>query len=484
MVALAGVATRLPALISSRHLGFDDGVYGASALAMRDGAVPFREIFSSQGPLFLPLVWLADVVGLRTHGAPRLVGVAATIAVTFAVAALGTRLRGRRVGLVAATLVATSGSMLWVTGPLTSDGIATALAALAVAGALAYDDAPSNRRAFATALAIAAALAVKSLLLPAAVPVAVVLLRHRRGSHLALALGTGITVALATSLPFGLGDVWDQSVTYHLEVAGERTPGANLRKMASTLGDRDAPLLAAAALALGAGALGAVRRRRSAAPDLTSQPRVSPGRLRLQLDGERLVWVWWAATVGALVLEHPLWRNHLAHLVAPTAVLAACGVERVVERSKDVSPRGRRVATVAVVGLALVLGGYHVVHTSPLLAPGTDHAGEARDAVRAVEALPSGAWAISDEPGIVWSAGRRTPADLVDTSILRIESGRLTAAGVAREASASRVCAVVVWSRRFDELELGPLLRHSGYALARRFDDVRAIWIRPACRPT
>ena len=63
---------RLPALFATRSLVFDDGVYASSALAMRNGLQPFRDVFSSQGPVFLPLVWLADLLGFRTLDAPRL----------------------------------------------------------------------------------------------------------------------------------------------------------------------------------------------------------------------------------------------------------------------------------------------------------------------------------------------------------------------------------------------------------------------------
>ena len=61
------VALRLPAFVAERHLTFDDGVYGASAVAMRAGGQPFRDVFSSQGPLFLPLVWVADLLGPPHH---------------------------------------------------------------------------------------------------------------------------------------------------------------------------------------------------------------------------------------------------------------------------------------------------------------------------------------------------------------------------------------------------------------------------------
>ena len=166
------MALRLPAFLAVRHLSFDDGVYGASAMAMRTGALPFREVFSSQGPLFLPLVWLFDLLGLRTLDAPRLLAVASGLAL------VAGHLVGRPgpapvtgAAAVAAGLVATSGSVLWVTGPLTSDGPGLALAAWAVTAALWYRRAPSLRLALLTGALLGAALSVKSLLLGAVVPV-------------------------------------------------------------------------------------------------------------------------------------------------------------------------------------------------------------------------------------------------------------------------------------------------------------------------
>src|SRR6185436_17268776 len=70
VLAVVALVLRIPAYLAARHLTFDDGVFGASATAMRAGGVPFREVFSSQGPLFLPVVWLGDVVGLHTFNAP------------------------------------------------------------------------------------------------------------------------------------------------------------------------------------------------------------------------------------------------------------------------------------------------------------------------------------------------------------------------------------------------------------------------------
>ncbi|MGH8975982.1 MAG: hypothetical protein ACRD0C_22575, partial [Acidimicrobiia bacterium] len=124
---------------------------------------------------------------------------------------------------------------------------------------------------------------------------------------------------------------------------------------------------------------------------------------------------------------------------------------------------------------------YHAVHLGDVLWPQPPRGAEA--AARAgLEALPAGAWAISDEPGLVWRTGRRTPADLVDTSVLRIDSGRITAASLAEEAADPRVCAVLVWSSRFGRFtELPRLL--AGYREAARYGGPRVLYVKDPCTP-
>jgi hypothetical protein len=138
-----------------------------------------------------------------------------------------------------------------------------------------------------------------------------------------------------------------------------------------------------------------------------------------------------------------------------------------------------------VVAVAVVIGAavlpYHLVHLSEVLWPAPP--GPALAAARAdLRALPAGAQAISDDPGVVWRAGRRTPPDLVDTSILRIEAGRLTAASLARAAADHRVCAVLVWSHRFAGLaSLPDLLQQAGYAAGPRYGGPKVLWQRSKC---
>ena len=454
-IALGAVALRIPAYLAGRHLGFDDGVYGASAVAMRHGGLPFRDVFSSQGPLFLPLVWLADLVGLRTLDAPRLLAVASGLALVLATWSAARALQlSTGATVLAAGLVATSGSLLWVTGPLTSDGPGLALASWAVTAALWYRRSPSLRWAVTAGVLLGAALSVKSLLLAAGLPVAWVLLRNRR--HLAAAVAAAGVLSLVVAVPWGLGTGWDQAFEYHLEAAGPRTPLPNLRKVFSTLGDRDLPLMLAASLGLVGGWINRGRADRSAGA--TSR-------------GAGLVVTWLAATIVVLALEHPLWRNHVAHLIPAAGLLVAVAFDRLRV------PLVRR----AIIAVVVVAAPYHVVHLSELLRPAPP--GPALAAAQAdLRALPPDAQVISDDPGVVWRAGRRTPDDLVDTSILRIESRRLTSPSVRSAAVVRPVCAVLVWSHRFGDMATLPaLLEDRGYRATARYGGPKVLYVRDTC---
>ena len=149
--------------------------------------------------------------------------------------------------------------------PLAADGPAMAFAAGAVLVALRYRRDPTAGRAVAMGLLLGAGLCVKALVLPAAIPVGLVLLAGRRPRHWVLAVGSAVALGLVSSLAFGFADVWNQSVTYHLDAPGGSDPVANLVKVGNTLVTRDPLVLAAAATALVCAVL-RVRRDESAIP--------------------------------------------------------------------------------------------------------------------------------------------------------------------------------------------------------------------------
>ncbi|MFO7590201.1 MAG: glycosyltransferase family 39 protein [Acidimicrobiia bacterium] len=478
LLALVAVVLRLPALLAPRHLTFDDGQYGVVVLGLRAGELPFRDLFSSQGPLYYPLLAVADVVGLRTLDGPRLLPVAAGVVATVATYAIARRLGTRSAAILAAALVATSGSLLYVTGPLSGDGPALALALVAVALALRHRARPSLGRAVAVGLAMGAAICVKLIVVPAAVPVGIALVGIGPGRWtptraglraLGSAVAAAVVVLVATVLPWGPARVWDQSVAYHQDSERLRGFGGNFTTLVQTLAERD-PFLVLALLA-GVGALvwRSVRRRTPTADD-TGPGSPDPGDISPAL-ARWIVLPWLGLQVVFLVIEPTMWRPHIAQVIAPLAL--ATVLLRV--------PAWRFVAAACI-----VLTPWWFSNTSDIVWPDA-YSGPEAAIVERFRALPADAMVISDDPGFAWRAERRVPANFVDVSMKRFQQGQLTAAVVGRAAADADVCAVVVLSPdRLGSLPgLPRRLRDAGYEVALRLQGTpeRVLYERSECEP-
>lgn len=432
MVALAliAVAIRVPAFFADRGMTFDDGNFALSVLAMRNGEVPFRDVFSSQGPLFLPIVRLGDLIGFQTTNAPRTSAVIAGVVAVLAIYSAARRLTDRLGGQVAGGLLAVSGALAWVTSPIAADGPALAFAALAVAAAVRLRDEPSWWCSIGLGLAVGATLSTKSLEAPVLVPVAMVLLaplfaglRQRRieSSAVARAAAAGAAAAfvyLAVTLWFGFSDVWDQSFRYRADASADRDMWGTFAKICSTMWDRDLTMLLFAVVAVGA----AIAARRSATPAThdADGPRPVP-------SGTAISWAWFGSTmVWLVVVVSPLWRPHVAAVAVPLALLI--GVHR---------PPLKATLVTAVVAVPLVF-----VQLDGLLVPDSLSQRDQR-VTELLSDLPEGSLVISDEPGVIWRSGHSTPGDLVDSSVLRREQGRYTEESLALDAQDPRICAFV-----------------------------------------
>lgn len=460
ILVLLTVVLRLPAFLSSRHLVFDDGTYGVSVLDMRHGLAPYRGVFSAQGPLHFSLLYLGDLLGFRTIDGPRVAPMIAGIAATIATWAIARRLAGSTAGVIAGVLVATSGSMIWTTGQVTGDGIASALAVCAVWAAVAYRDDARLRNALITGAVMGAALAVKPLILPAAIPVGWWLWSRRRGDHLAAAVGAAIAVWLASALPWGLGNVWDQSVVYNGGAGPRYGKVSQLRKLSSTLSSRDLLVVGAVLFTLGATIVIAVRARRGKGEGM--QP------LHASRADIAVIAVWTIVMALVLVFEPALYRNHFATIVPPLALLAAVLVR---------TPR------VLVIVLILLIP-WSAANLHDVLWP-TGYRGASAQLMQQLRALPRNAEVISDEPGFVYRANLRTPKLLNDPSVKRIDQHLLTTPMIATAVRDHAVCAVVVWSPRFgrDLPGLPAALRAGGLEVAQQWSGNRALWLRPNCTP-
>lgn len=444
------IGLRLPTALSRAPLGFDDGVYLASAGALRAGGLPFVDVYSSQGPAFLPLLWLADLLGFRTSVSPRLLPVVAGVALTILVHRLALQATDRAGAAIAALLVATSGCLLYSTTRIESDGVAMAFAA----GAVLVASRSGVRRDVLAAVLLGVAVSVKSLLVAPAGLAVLWLIGRRRGWRPAVVVGVGAAgVLVLLALPWGLRAVWDQSILLHLQAAEGLDLSANRELVYRVLRHRDGLLVGIAAATVVWSIV------RSAAGQRRGQAEGgSPGDLHMAM------WIWMLGSVAFLVLHQPLFLQHLAIVVPPAALLVAVHRPPVVV-----------VAAVAVLLLPSHAEGAQWRRT--LAVPDVDER-RAVDLLRRIE--PRSGMVISDAPELAWFAGRTSPGWVVDVSFVRIEAGQLTSYDVVAAAHEPGVCAVLIWSQRL------------GYLPGLRTDlrDYRAVfqrgeqelWLREGCR--
>ena len=477
LLAVLALVLRLPAFFSERHLTFDDGVFASSALAMREGGLPFRDVFSSQGPLFLPLVALGDLVGLHKLNSPRVLAVLSGVAIVVGIYWTALQMTDRLGAVLAAVLAATSGSLIWVTGPLAADGPALAFAVLAVFLSLRQRDRPSYINAVFLGLAVGATLSTKAMEAPILVVVALVLLapllaaaRQHRFARTALLQGGVVALSSAAlfvliSAPFGFAEVWDQSFVYRTAASTNKDIPANAAKLFSTLWDRDLVLLLFACVTLGAGLWARFRpspqqqNPRAADPSPGSTP--SAGLLMAAWTISSALWL--------IAVVSPLWRPHVSAMIPPLALLI--GIYR---------PPIRVTLIAGLISVPLLFW-----QLNEILIPGP-YSGSEAQVVEALRALPEGAWVLSDEPGLVWRAGKRTSDDLVDPSMLRVQQGRYTESSLAEAASDPRVCAVVIRSdQRFGNFPgLPEALANQGFIVTQESSSaagLQRVFIRSDC---
>ncbi len=427
------VALRLPSLRAPFMLSRDDGVYGASIEAVKAGGVPYRDVFSSQGPLFLPMARAAARLGGFIGPGPqadRMISLIAAVVTVLAVFAL-LRARGPLGAALVAVVVAASPAFVTGTGELLSEGptIALSVAALAVLLTGRRDRAPWWR-VLSAGLLVGAAVATKvSFAVPVAAVVGVELLGMRGRSWRAPlgALAAAAVVVLST-LPYGWHRVVAQSVRFHLDAAqtaaGE-TPTDALGLL-HELGTKERPLLALLVAGVAAGVL-----------------RLLSGRLgrtdRAELRLPVLALLWSTTSVLLLLQTKPLFDHHALVLVVPLAVLGG-------------SLRPAPVAGAA--GVLTMLAIARPVQPPAPVQPQGWAAGVA--AVRAH--VPAGTVLLSDETGVAWFAGRPTPPLLQDASRVRLTDDPTALPEVRAALRAPRTCAVLRWSGLFrtKHLQLPP----------------------------
>jgi 4-amino-4-deoxy-L-arabinose transferase-like glycosyltransferase len=458
---------------------------------MSAGYRPFRDIFASQGPLLLDLLYPFYLAFGQTLTAARAGVVICSLVAIVGAAWTARQIAGPIAGLAAALILAISPTFLDGSRLALAEVPTTAPSLLALGCLLRYRR-TGGRWTLATGAACCAlALLIKPMAIPVAVPVAMLLLAppwpcRPWPSHpwlsspwpprrwLADLLGFGLLVlaiCAAVIMFLGPAGVWDNLGAYR-GGAGHRL-GAdaipNLRLTLNTLRQDQYGLFALAA----AGALLGLWRR--PVPTLA-------------------LLAWAAAVLVLFAVYGDLADKHIVYLVPSVALLAAVGAGLGARAIAGAIDRARRrpaallAAGIGAAGLLAYLVSLPAVYDADeyLLRVAPKVAAERRGRAADQEIAeiirtrtPPDGWVLADDPLAAFWARRRVLPYLVDTSGTRIDAGSLTAALAVNEIALYRPSVIVTWPRRLGKLdELVQRLPELGYRLERSYELGWRVYVR------
>lgn len=447
--------------------GYDEGVYWQSLRAMSTGHPLYNQIFYSQPPFFLLSVYPFFVLFGSTLWSARL-GVA-VISLLGLVGAflLGKALNGRVGALAALLLLVADPLYLAQSQTLQAEAPSAALGLLAVGLAFLWWENPEGRLgivlAVLTGIALSLSILTKLLGVSCIVPIAILLVirvwhiwqqepakRFVRLRPILFGLAACFLTMVLLLLPFfsSSQQIIQSVITFHND-AGNLPEYADWRsRNVVTMQHLLTSILALAAV-YGAGV--AIYRR---------EWRVVP------------LLLWLFVTIYMLWRLVPLFHHHLVALIPPLIGLAILGIGPIARVETSPAPTiygldrpirrmvGARLApALAITGIALlmilaasVLNGFEaqqyyrntkIQSTDPLVREGAKIAVDLRGAITPDQLV------ITDAQFIAGLADRNTPPSLVDTSLVRIDTGYVTLSMLIAEASNPQVHAIVFFTGRF-----------------------------------
>jgi 4-amino-4-deoxy-L-arabinose transferase-like glycosyltransferase len=447
VLALA-LLLRMPAL-NGGQIDYDEGVYWQSLRSMAAGHPLFSQVYSSQPPAFLllifPFYW---VVGRSLVGA-RVAVLFVFLVGLVAAYRLVSQLSSRAAGTVAMAVLAADPVCFRGSVVLQADIPAMGFALIGLA--LAVEAGGRTRQAGGRAVAAGVALSTGFLVKPlaaAAGPAVMValgslpLLRRERFRRYILAAAGGLAAAAVILLPFlsVWRPLWEQTVGLHFVARSAQIGGL----------DAQSVLLEVPVLILGtAGLLLAVRHA----------PRFA-----------LVAGAWAAAAALMLAIQRPLWPHHLVALTVPLALLAGGLAE--------LRFLGRKVSLLKGLAALLVLAGS--LGSALYVRQRQLSDDSLRPAVARLQAATGPAdLIVTDDQYLVALAGRDTPPQLVDASLVRINSGELTAAQVELIAERSGARAVLLGGGRLSELPAVEDWARTHYRVREQLDSRSVLYFSP-----
>ena len=421
---IAGLAAALGVALWLRleNLGiytgsFDEGIRSEQMLLMAAGFRPFREIFASQGPLLLDLLFPFYLALGQTLEAIRL-----GVVVTSVVALLGAAWTARMVGgpfagVATLALLAISPAFLESSRLALAETPSLAPAIWAIGAAIRYQQTGRTSWSIAAGLLLAASVLVKPMVIPVCLAVGLLVLLRRPFSLAGLTafVVAGAVVTVAVVVLLGPSGVYEDLAAYRGGASrGLFTRAAENWRLTFNILSRDR--LGMVGLAL-VGAMSAVRMARTVVPLVT-----------------------WPLAVALLFLVYDdLADKHIVYLTFPLSVLAGIGVGAAASALLAFI-NSRRWTAVPIIGLALLAGSSYLGDLQRVWRVDTfmlHEAGKVAESRRDISAeieiaelmaqltAPSG-FVLTDNPNAAFRARRMVPPRLVDTSGTRIDAGSLT----------------------------------------------------------
>lgn len=416
---------------------FDEGIRAEQLLLMRHGFRPFRDIYASQGPLLLDLLYPPYMLLGGTLGAARLtVGLLSVVGVA-GIYWTARVMAGPLAGLLAAVLLVVSPVYLEASRLALAEVPSIVPVIVALGAAVSYQRSGARAWLIASAVLLAVGVLVKPMVIGAVLPVtaAVLLRKGIRMSDVLWYVGTSVGTAAAVIAFLGPADVYEQIVVYRL--------GSRANDTWDMIKNWDE----------------VVREPARAFPAFVTLGAL--GALASLLLGRRGIPV--ALFVGSMYLVlfaytslHP---KHQVYLVPPLALAGGVGVASLLSVRGSSLPRLVAGAGAAVLG---ILAAGTLVQAPDALARGTTLVDEDvdpdlhvydREVAATLRALISPEqFVLSDHPYLPYLAGRMVPPEMVDPSKGRFRAGVLTSEMVVQSATRRDVTTVLFWADRFRRL--------------------------------
>jgi predicted membrane-bound mannosyltransferase len=396
---------------------FDEGIRSEQMLLMAAGFRPFREIFASQGPLLLDVLFPFYLAFGQTLEAIRLGVVVMSIAALLGAAWTARMVGGPLAGVAALALLAISPAFLESSRLALAETPSLAPAIWAVGAAIRYQQTGRIGWSIAAGLLLAVSVLVKPMVIPVCLAVGLlVLLRRPFSLHgLTAILGAGAVLAVAVVALLGPAGVYEDLAAYRGGASrGLLTHAAENWRLTFNILSRDR--LGMVGLAL-VGAMWSMRSPRMLLPLVT-----------------------WQLAVALLFLVYDdLADKHIVYLTFPLSVLAGIGVGAAGSSLLGLL-NARRLTAVPIVGVALLAGSSYLgdlqrvwrvdtfmLHEAGKVAESRrDMSAEIEIADLMAQLTAPSDFVLTDNPNAAFRARRMVPPKLVDTSGTRIDAGSLT----------------------------------------------------------